>query len=224
VPVHDAGTLPDGSPFYVMRKVSGRPLEQLVSDAKPLAKRLALLPQMLATANAVAHAHARGVLHRDLKPSNILVGPLGETVVIDWGLAKVIDEPDDPSDPFARATDDVHTRAGTIVGTPGFMPPEQLRGEPVDARSDVYALGATLYFVLARRPPHVGQTGDEMITAALAGPPTPIGTLVPGVPRELATIVDKALAYDRGARYRDAGGVAEELDRFLKGQLVASHR
>ncbi|MEO7091774.1 MAG: serine/threonine-protein kinase, partial [Polyangiales bacterium] len=99
VPVHDAGTTAEGSPFYVMRKVSGRPLEDLVVEADSLAKRLALVPHVLAAAQAIAHAHERGVLHRDLKPSNILVGSLGETVVIDWGLAKVIDEPDEPDEP-----------------------------------------------------------------------------------------------------------------------------
>jgi len=90
VPVYDAGIADDGKPYYVMRKVSGRPLDQLVEDGKSLSDRLALLPHVLAAAQAVAHAHRRGVLHRDLKPTNILVGDLGETVVIDWGLAKVV--------------------------------------------------------------------------------------------------------------------------------------
>jgi serine/threonine protein kinase len=240
VPVHDAGRNANGAPFYVMRKVSGKPLDQLVREAGTLNDRLALLPHMLAAANAIAHAHERGVIHRDLKPTNILVGKLGETVVIDWGLAKVLDEPDDvsdhasgppvnlqhDSDSLPRVQDDgaLRTRIGSIVGTPGFMSPEQLRGLPVDARADVYALGASLYYLLARRVPHAAKTGDEMIDLALKGPPTPLRELAPGVPAELATIVDHALAPGDDERYHTARGFAEDLDRFLKGQLVASHR
>jgi hypothetical protein len=223
VPVHDAGIGPGGAPFYVMRKVSGRPLEQLVGEKPELADRLALLPSIVAASHAVAHAHTRGIVHRDIKPANILVGDLGETIVIDWGIAKVMDEPDDrPAHPI-QVEDSVHTRAGVVYGTPGFMSPEQLRGAPADERSDVYALGATLYHLLARRPPHASKSGDEMMKAAVAGPPTPIRELVPGVAPELATIVDKALAFDARTRYQNAGALAEDLQRFLAGQLVASH-
>ena len=227
VPVHDAGISPDGSPFYVMRKVSGQPLEQLVAGAHTLADRVALIPRVLAATQAIAHAHRRSVIHRDLKPSNILAGDLGETIVIDWGLAKVIGEPDE-DDPHAPSLHDVgsslRTRIGTVFGTPGFMSPEQLRGDAVDARSDVYALGATLYYVLARRPPHHAPSEDDMMAAAAAGPPPPISAVVPGLPRELSTIVDKALAFDPAARYADAGALADDLQRYLTGQLVASHR
>ncbi|HEY5933869.1 MAG TPA: protein kinase, partial [Kofleriaceae bacterium] len=228
VPVYDAGTSSDGSPYYVMRKVSGRPLEQLVAAAQTLTERLRLLPHVVAAAQALAHAHQRKVVHRDLKPSNILVGDLGETVVIDWGLAKVLGEEDADGDaPTTERLDagaSMKTRIGTVFGTPGFMAPEQLRGEAVDARVDVYALGATLYFMLARQPPHAAPSGDEMMSAAAAGPPKPLGQVAPGVPRELTTIVDKALSYREAARYPDAATFAEDLSRFLTGQLVASHR
>ncbi len=227
VPIHDAGESANGSPFYVMRKVSGRPLEELVLEADTLAKRLALLPNLVATANAIAHAHRRGVIHRDIKPTNILIGDLGETVVIDWGLAKVVGEPDEADVAEAGppvAGDSLRTRIGTVFGTPGFMPPEQIRGEPVDAGSDVYALGATLYYTLARKPPHSTGSSDETLIAAERGPPEPLGRLVPGVPAELATIVDKALAYDQSVRYRDAAALAEDLEHFLAGQLVGAHR
>src|ERR1700733_250710 len=224
VPVHDAGTSPNGSPFYVMRKISGRPLENLVGIKPELVPRLAVLPHIRVAAAAVAPAHARGIVPGDIKPANILVGDLGETILIDWGLAKAIDEADEHSatEPAIEA-DAVHTRAGIVFGTPGFMSPEQLRGAPVDERCDVYALGATLYHLLARMPPHHAKTADEMMRAAVNGAPTGLREMVPGVPPELATIVDKALAHDPAARYQDAGALAEELQRFLTGQLVASH-
>ncbi|MEO8548438.1 MAG: serine/threonine-protein kinase [Kofleriaceae bacterium] len=228
VPVHDAGTLPDGSPFYVMRKVSGRPLTELIGAAATLEQRLALLPHVVAAAQAIAHAHKRGVVHRDVKPSNILVGELGDTVVIDWGLAKVIGEPEQDDPHAAEAMDagtSLRTRIGSVFGTPGFMAPEQVRGEAVDARSDVYALGATLYYTFTRQPPHASASVSEteMMSAAASGPAQPIGEVVERLPRELSTIVDKALAFDERVRYPHAGALAEDLQRFLTGQLVASH-
>ncbi|TMQ13091.1 MAG: serine/threonine protein kinase, partial [Deltaproteobacteria bacterium] len=175
-------------------------------------------------AQAIAHAHERGIVHRDIKPSNILVGDLGETVVIDWGLAKVIGEPDEQvARPLVDLSDTLKTRAGIVYGTPGFMAPEQLRGAPVDERCDVYALGATLYHLLSRSPPHHAKTADEMMKAAVAAPPTPIRELVAGVPPDLSTIVDKALAHDATQRYQNARELAKDLQRFLTGQLVASH-
>jgi len=224
VPVYDAGKSSNNALFYVMRKVSGRPLERLVAEAETLSQRLALIPHIVDAAQAIAHAHERGVVHRDIKPANILVGDLGETVVIDWGLAKVIGEPDEQTTrPMVDLSDALKTRVGIVYGTPGFMAPEQLRGAPVDERCDVYALGATLYHMLARTPPHHAKTADEMMKAAVAAPPTPIRELVDGVPPDLSTIVDKALAHDATLRYQNARALAEDLQRFLTGQLVKSH-
>ncbi|MDQ3336827.1 MAG: serine/threonine protein kinase [Myxococcota bacterium] len=225
VPVYDAGVV-DGSPFYVMRRVTGRPLSELIRAAPTLEERLALVPHLLAAAQAIAHAHQRGIIHRDVKPANILVGDLGETVVIDWGLAKVIGEPDDDSsdDKEPDASSSLRTRMGVVFGTPGFMDPNQLRGDFVGPQGDVYSLGASLYNLLAAEPPHYSNDSTQMMKLAAQGPPTPIGQLVPGVPAELSTIVDTATDYDTARRYQDAGAFAEELKRFLAGQLVASHR
>jgi WD40 repeat protein len=202
-PIYDAGYWPDGSPFYAMKIVEGRPLSALIGEATTLAARLALLPSLIAVAETVAYAHTRGVVHRDLKPSNVVVGAFGETVVIDWGIAgrsrATLEAP-------ASSTDTVLGRGG-VAGTPGYMAPEQARGEPIDRRADVYALGATLVHVLTGRPP----TG-----------PAPLA-LPREVPPDLAALAEKALAADAAARYPDAGALADDLKRFQTGQLVGAH-
>ncbi|HEY0191622.1 MAG TPA: serine/threonine-protein kinase [Kofleriaceae bacterium] len=224
VPLYDAGTTIDGRPFYVMRRVSGRPLDQLMAQATGLVERLILLPALLAAVDAVGHAHRRGVIHRDLKPANILVGDLGETVVIDWGLAKVIGEDDDKTGQLiAQASDSLRTQIGSVFGTPGFMAPEQARGEELDPRGDVYALGAILYQLLAGTPPHAGASATEVIVNTGSREVTPVDVKAPGAPVDLVAIVGKALAFDAANRYPDAGALGEDLRRFLTGQLVAAH-
>ncbi len=224
VPLYDAGTRSDGTPFYVMRKIGGRPLVELVEMASSVEARLALVPHVLAAARAIAHAHQRRVVHRDLKPSNILVGELGETVVIDWGLAKLYGEIDEGGDdkhsPVASA---VETRVGTVMGTPGFMPPEQVAGGEADPRVDVYALGATMYYVLARQLPHA-HSSTEALLHAVRHPATPISDLVPEVPRDLEAIIEVAISPDPATRFPDAGAMVAELERFLAGRLIASRR
>jgi hypothetical protein len=237
VPVYDAGRTSGGLPFYVMRRLTGRPLDQIIRAAPTLDERLTYVPNVLAVLDALGHAHRRGIIHRDLKPANMLIGELGETVVIDWGLAKVLGEiepdPDNvgtaagaTSAPPLPALGDAltdRTVAGTVVGTPGFMPPEQAVGDDVDARSDVYALGATLYHLLAGDPPYAGSRPSEILDRTVAEPPPPLTERVPGVPPDLVTIVDKAMAAAPEARYRDAAAMGEDLRRFLSGQLVAAH-
>lgn len=224
VPVYDAGTDP-AAPFYVMRRVTGRPLSGMITAANSLDERLALVPHVLACAQAIAHAHKRGVLHRDIKPNNILVGELGETVVIDWGIAKVIGETDPDDDLPPLASDSLRTRIGTVSGTPGFMSPEQARGDDVGPSADVWALGATLYYLLARQMPHEthAKTPDDLLAYAAHRPVPPIASVIAGVPPELAAITERALAFEVSDRFPDAISFAEELSRFLTGQIVASH-
>ena len=226
VPLYDSGTSADGRPFYVMRRVSGRPLDEQIGRMRGLGERLTLLPAMLAAIDAVAYAHKRGIIHRDIKPANILVGELGETVVIDWGLAKVIGEDDDDVDDASSAlpADSLQTQIGSVFGTPGFMAPEQARGEPLGARSDVYALGATLYHLLSGSPPHAGDSATAVLGRTLKHDVIPLAKSTPGAPPELVAIVDKALAFEADARYPNAGALGEDVRRFLAGQLVAAHR
>jgi serine/threonine protein kinase len=184
VPVHDAGVLPDGRAFYTMKWVQGDRLDRRLSRPVPLAERLRLF---LRIAEAVAFAHARGVLHRDLKPENVMVGAFGEVLVLDWGLAKVLADTGDLL-PGRR------TGESAVLGTPGFMSPEQRGGESatVDARTDVYSLGAMLQWMAG---------GDA---------------------RTLQAISRKAMAARREDRYPDVLSLAAEVTRFLDGEAVSA--
>jgi WD40 repeat protein len=226
VPVHDAGRWDSGEPFYAMKLVAGRTLKEVVQERPTLGERMALLPNLIAVADAIAYAHQQRIVHRDLKASNVLVGAFGETIVIDWGLAKDLSIPDDPAassaSPYRNRTD--ATEMGTVVGTPSFMPPEQARGEEVDERADVYALGALLYFVLSGRAPHEGTSSAEVLARVKTESPEPISQRVPGVPADLASIVNRAMARDKEARYPSAQQLADDLKRYQAGQAVGAHR
>ena len=189
VPLYEAGRWTSGEPFFAMKLVEGRSLGQVIGDATTLAERLALLPHLVDVTEALAYAHGRGVVHRDLKPGNILVGAFGETVVVDWGLAKELDDAALSSKrrrPRDEAHDDVAlTSIGQAIGTPCYMPPEQARGDDVDARADVYALGALLYHLFAGEPPHASTTVRAAIEGVLAGPPAPLAQRVPDLPAAL---------------------------------------
>ena len=160
----------------------------------------------LKVCEAVAFAHAAGVLHRDLKPENVMVGEFGEVLILDWGIARWIGSAESPahgaSATPARATD---TRPGTVMGTPAYMAPEQARGEvgAIDARTDVFGLGATLWFLATGRPP--GAEGQP--------PPPPI-----------ASICARAMAADPAGRYDSATALADDVERHLAGARPLAHR
>ncbi len=208
VTVYDAGFWPTGEPFLVMRLVLGRSLERVIAEAETRAERIALLPLVIAAADALAYAHDQGIVHRDLKPSNIVVGAFGETVVIDWGLAKDVSADEGILTPSSPPSSPALTHRGAVMGTPAYMPPEQSAGLPVDARADVFALGGILYHMLAGTAPSS----------------TPLATLEPRAPADLLAIVSRAMAADRAQRYPSAFELADELKRFQGGQLTAARR
>jgi serine/threonine protein kinase/WD40 repeat protein len=227
VPVYEAGRWPGGAPFFAMKRVHGESLEERVRRTPLAADRLALIPHVLDLADALAFAHTEGVIHRDLKPANVLIGDFGETVVIDWGLAKNLRTGEEaapaPTSRLAAAAGE--TVVGSVMGTPAYMPPEQARGDVVDEHADVYALGAVLYHVLAGEPPYGGMaSADAILEAVQAGPPISLALKAPGTPAELVAIADKAMAPRPAERYASARELAEDLRRFQNGHLVAAHR
>jgi tetratricopeptide (TPR) repeat protein len=210
VPVYEAGRWPDGTPFYAMKLVSGRPLRDLIAE-RAMEDRIALLHHVIAVADAIAYAHGRNIIHRDLKPANVIVGDFGETIVIDWGLAKDRSAVEDAAiggGPF-RTTDEGLTSTGAVLGTPSYMAPEQGRGEPVDQRGDVFAIGAMLWeLCAAERPADARERHRALRRARIA--------------RDLAVIIEKALADDPANRYRDAGALAADLKAFKSGARIAA--
>ncbi len=226
VPVYEAGRWSTGSPFYAMKLVSGRSLADVIAEKTTLDQRLALLPHVLAVAEAIAYAHTEHIIHRDLKPSNVLVGEFGETVVIDWGLAKLLtpeSEPELNAAPSSESMSSALTLHGDVVGTPAYMPPEQALGHPVDERADVYALGAILYHLLAGIRPYEEGSSKQVIDQVVRGPPEPLAERQKGIPADLLAIVDKAMARSPSERYATARELAEDLRRFQTGQIVRAH-
>ncbi len=221
VPLYDFGRDERGDLLAVMRRIGGRTLAATIAAAPTLEERLRLVPHVVALAQAVAYAHSRGVIHRDIKPQNVMVGTFGETLLLDWGLARVHGAPDDPAQ-GVDSSDAIHTRQGAAMGTPAYMSPEQANGQmaEVDERSDLFALGAVLFEVIAGRPPFADATVEGALTRArLAAVPT-LTQLVPGVPRELAAITHRCLAAKKTARYPDVKALLADLERYLAGRRV----
>jgi WD40 repeat protein len=223
VGVHEAGRWADGEPFYAMRFVDGVPLDEEIAKRAGARERLPLLANVTVVADALAYAHERRIVHRDVKPRNVLVGRFGETVLIDWGLAKDLDEGEERAPrPIGESNaKDGLTQLG--VGTPQYMPPEQARGAPADPRMDVYALGATMYHALAGVPPYGAGDSFAIRKRLAAGPPKALGELAPDVPPELQAIVAKAMDRDPARRFPTARELAEELHRYQNGQLLRTH-
>ncbi len=236
VPVYGLGTYPDGRPYYAMRFIRGDSLKEAIAafhsreasgnDGKRAGPRTDvvafrnLLRRFLDVCNAIEYAHSRGVLHRDLKPGNIIVGRYGETLVVDWGLAKATGRTETTVEEAAltpsSSSGSVETLPGAAVGTPAYMSPEQARGD-VDSlgpRSDVYALGATLYCLLTGKAPFEGKV-LEVLAAVKEGRFRAPRVLRPETDKALEAICLKAMALKPEDRYESARALADDIERLL---------
>ena len=252
VPVHELGLDPDGRVYFTMKLVKGRDLKaifDLVFEEKEGWNETRALGVLLRVCEAMAFAHAKGVIHRDLKPSNVMVGEFGEVLVMDWGLARVRGHEDahdeqllarsglaQPAVRTERSLDrdgplesPHRTAEGDVMGTPAYMPPEQARGEieRLSPRSDVYSVGAMLYHLLARQPPYVAPRAQWSPVLVLervrGGPPRALGEFGRPVPAELVAICEKAMSREAEGRYADMQALAEDLRAFLEHRVVRAY-
>jgi WD40 repeat protein/serine/threonine protein kinase len=248
VPVHDLGLDPERRVYFTMKLVKGRDLRAIIELVRKGAEgwtETRAVNVLLKVCEAMAYAHAKGVIHRDLKPSNVMVGRFGEVYVMDWGLARVQGsedrrdiriQPELTSSMRSPRPESDHeldsplvTMDGDVVGTPAFMPPEQARGEleSIGPHSDVYAVGAMLYQLLTDQMPYVS-AGSRLTNRAVwalvqEGPPDAVQALAKDVPGELVAICEKAMAREVGARYAHMGELAEDLRAYLDGRVVRAY-
>ena len=240
VPVYGLGHNDLGRPFYAMRFIKGDSLREAIArfhDGRaqvPISgeRMLALqklLRRFLDVCNAIGYAHSRGVLHRDIKPGNIMVGQYGETLVVDWGLAKVVGTREGGPEGTLRppsASGSSETLPGSAIGTPAFMSPEQAAGrlDELGPQSDVYSLGATLYCLLTGQAPVGGSDIDQVLDRVRRGDIRPPRDLEPGIPRPLEAICLKAMSLRPENRFSTPCALADDIERWLADEPVHCFR
>jgi serine/threonine-protein kinase len=217
VPVHQIGRDPEGRPFFTMKRVTGKTLESTIEHAS----QQQLLRIFVDVCHAIDFAHSRGIVHRDLKPANIMLGDFAEVYVLDWGVARVLAEAEDAHVLPRVPTDSGQTEIGSLLGTPGYMSPEQVRGESVGTATDVYALGSILFELLTREPLH--PRGAAAISATLQHPTAAPSDRKRDVPPELCMATREALAAVPGER-PTAHVLADRVQKYLDGDRDLARR
>ena len=240
VPVYGLGADADGRPYYAMRFIKGESLNQSIDQfhaetalQKDRGRRslelLRLLRRFIDVANAVDYAHSRGVLHRDIKPNNVIVGKYGETLVVDWGIAKAVGAAETEAGERvllpASASGTAETLPGSTLGTPAYMSPEQAAGnlEALSPRCDVYSLGATLYCLLTGKPPFAGKALEVLAQVQRGEFPLP-RTVDASIDRALEAVCVKAMALEPQDRYGTCKVLADDIERWMADEPVTAWR
>lgn len=248
VPVHELVSDADGDTYYVMKLLEGDTLRHHIRLAHANCKNgkwkrhelleaiTPLLLRFIDVCHAVAYAHRCGIIHRDLKPANVMAGAFGETIVVDWGLARYIDDKSDestiqgPTRPGEQSGSHRSSAPmeseGSVIGTPTYMSPEQARGElaSLGSHSDIYSLGVILYEIVAGHHPHKGLDIKSVLRRARQGEFESLSAAQPSVPKSLESIVHTAMSPDADKRYQDVEALADDVGRFMTGQQVTVHR
>ncbi|WFB36394.1 serine/threonine-protein kinase [Kiritimatiellota bacterium B12222] len=237
VPIYEMGQDPQGNPYFTMKEIRGESLSAILKgitarnrEMDRFRSREVLIDLLIQVGQALAYAHSCGVVHRDIKPGNIMVGAFGEVLVMDWGVAKIMDGVDDDEESEALKTlpslegDIDDTEYGKVYGTPRYMAPEQARGHTnIDERVDIFSLGAVLYECLIYRPLVFGANRDELLKKICDEPFISPATKEPYrmIPPELDAIVMKALAKDPDNRYKNMTTFVADLQRYRRGETVS---
>ena len=235
VPVHDFGQTPANAAFYTMKLVKGDPMTEILKrlrNGDPATRQQYDMYQRLLifhkVCNAVAFAHAHGIVHRDIKPENVMVGAFGEVLLMDWGIAKRLEDEDAESTETAPTLMADGTSVGIVKGTPAYMSPEQALGQnnEVDMLTDVFLLGATLYHFLTLYQPYVGSTAEEVVEKAGHGNLIPPDLRNPReqIPEELCRIIRQAMAPVKADRYQSVTQLIADLENFLAGRVRRQQR
>jgi tRNA A-37 threonylcarbamoyl transferase component Bud32 len=231
VPVHDLAFDRGGKPYFVMKRLSGTTMQAMLDelragkDKDPAGTRRRLLRAFADVCLAIEFAHEQGIVHRDLKPANIMLGDFGEVYILDWGVARAFNDVEDSGvnpvkvpaamhDGLSLDSDSGQTQAGTVLGTPGYMAPEQLAGERADPPADIYALGCILYEIASGQPLHVGRRSVTSILTPIEARPSRVR---PDSPPELDTICERATKLEPKERFSSARAMGDAVQAYLDG-------